>query len=113
MIRLAAMVLLLTPAAAQAHATGRGLVLLLPTGLYITAGVLAVLASVVALTVAPARALRAAFRLRLVWSRAPGGGQTIADGIAVKVPGELTQPIIAEHVGDILLADETALERAV
>ena len=44
---------------------------------------------------------------------APGGGQTIADGIAVKVPGELTQPIIAEHVGDILLADETALERAV
>ncbi len=45
---------------------------------------------------------------------APGdGGQTIADGIAVKVPGELTQPIIAEHVGDILLADETALEKAV
>ena len=44
---------------------------------------------------------------------APGGGQTIADGIAVKVPGELTQPIIAEHVGDILVADETALERAV
>lgn len=44
---------------------------------------------------------------------APGGVQTIADGIAVKVPGELTQPMIAEHVGDILLADETALERAV
>lgn len=44
---------------------------------------------------------------------ASGGGQTIADGIAVKVPGELTQPIIAGHVGDILLADETALERAV
>ncbi len=76
MIRLAAIVLFLTPAAAQAHATGRGLVLLLPTGLYMTAGALAVLASVIVLTVLPARALRATFRPRLLWSRPPGGGET-------------------------------------
>lgn len=44
----------------------------------------------------------------------PGGrGQTIADGIAVKTPGELTRPIIAELCGEILLVDETALECAV
>jgi len=78
MTRLAAILLLLTPAAAQAHATGRGLVLLLPTGLYMTAGVLAVLASVVALTLLPASALRAAFRPRLLWSRALAGGETAA-----------------------------------
>jgi len=50
--------------------------------------------------------------------KAPGssvdktGGQTIAEGIAVKVPGTLTRPIIAEHVSDIFLADEVALEQA-
>lgn len=83
MIRLAAILLLLTPAAAQAHAAGRGLVLLLPTGLYMTAGVLAVLASVVALTLLPARALRAAFRPRLLWPRALGGGETAASLLAL------------------------------
>lgn len=41
-----------------------------------------------------------------------GKGQTIADGIAVKTPGELTKPVIAELVDDILLADEAALEQA-
>ena len=41
-----------------------------------------------------------------------GNGQTIADGIAVKTPGELTKPVIAELVDDILLADEAALEQA-
>jgi len=39
--------------------------------------------------------------------------QTIADGIAVKVPGELTKPVIDDLVSDIVLVDETALEEAV
>ncbi len=41
------------------------------------------------------------------------GGTTIAEGIAVKQPGELTRAIIAETVADILLVAEDALERAV
>jgi len=41
------------------------------------------------------------------------GGQTIAEGIAVKVPGKLTQPVIAELVSTLVLVDETALEMAV
>ncbi len=41
------------------------------------------------------------------------GGQTIAEGIAVKEPGELTQPIVRKHVSEILLAAESAIERAV
>ncbi|MBT7943131.1 MAG: threonine ammonia-lyase [Alphaproteobacteria bacterium] len=41
------------------------------------------------------------------------GGQTIAEGIAVKEPGELTQPVITELVSDIVVVDETALEMAV
>ncbi len=41
------------------------------------------------------------------------GGTTLAEGIAVKEPGALTRPIVAALVDDILLADETALERAV
>jgi len=42
-----------------------------------------------------------------------GGGATIADGIAVKEPGEVTRPIINELVSDILIVDESAMERAV
>ncbi|MFO1076741.1 MAG: threonine ammonia-lyase [Planctomycetota bacterium] len=38
---------------------------------------------------------------------------TLADGIAVKVPGELTSAIIARLVDDILLVGETDLETAV
>jgi threonine dehydratase len=41
------------------------------------------------------------------------GGQTIAEGIAVKSPGALTRAIIERLVADILLVDEEALERAV
>jgi threonine dehydratase len=41
------------------------------------------------------------------------GGQTVADGIAVKAPGELTRPVIEELVSDILLVSEAALEDAV
>ena len=40
-------------------------------------------------------------------------GQTIADGIAVKSPGRLTQAIIQRHVADLLLATEDQLENAV
>ncbi|MBT5416269.1 MAG: threonine ammonia-lyase, partial [Rhodospirillaceae bacterium] len=41
------------------------------------------------------------------------GGQTIAEGIAVKRPGERTRTIIERHVSEILMADESALEQAV
>jgi threonine dehydratase len=41
------------------------------------------------------------------------GGQTIAEGIAVKKPGELTKPIVAQLVEDILLVSERAVEHAV
>ncbi|MCH8925328.1 MAG: threonine ammonia-lyase [Proteobacteria bacterium] len=41
------------------------------------------------------------------------GGQTLADGIAVKNPGALTRPIIEELVADILLVDEGLIETAV
>jgi threonine dehydratase len=41
------------------------------------------------------------------------GGQTIAEGIAVRRPGTLTRPIVEKLVREILLADETAIERAV
>ncbi len=41
------------------------------------------------------------------------GGQTLADGIAVKNPGELTRAIIEELVSDILLVDESQIEVAV
>ncbi|HEX7005822.1 MAG TPA: threonine ammonia-lyase [Alphaproteobacteria bacterium] len=41
------------------------------------------------------------------------GGQTIAEGIAVKTPGELTKAIVAEKVDDILLVGEAAIEHAV
>jgi len=41
------------------------------------------------------------------------GGDTLAEGIAVKAPGEFTSKIIAELVDDIVLVDEEALESAV
>ncbi|ARU16545.1 threonine ammonia-lyase [Croceicoccus marinus] len=41
------------------------------------------------------------------------GGDTLAEGIAVKAPGEITSRVIAELVDDILLVDEAALENAV
>ena len=43
----------------------------------------------------------------------PCGGDTLAEGIAVKAPGAFTSQIIAERVDDILLADEPSLEKAV
>ncbi len=45
---------------------------------------------------------------------APSGNKaTLAEGIAVKEPGELTKPLIAELVSDIILVGEAALESAV
>lgn len=41
------------------------------------------------------------------------GGQSIAEGIAVKRPGELTRPVIATSVEEILLVSEANLERGV
>jgi threonine dehydratase len=41
------------------------------------------------------------------------GGQTIAEGIAVKSPGAITKAIIERLVSDILLVDEDPLEQAV
>jgi threonine dehydratase len=43
----------------------------------------------------------------------PLGGDTLAEGIAVKKPGLVTQAIVAGNVDDIILVDEPALERAV
>lgn len=42
----------------------------------------------------------------------PVGGNTLAEGIAVKQAGTLTQRIIGQSVDDIVLTDERTLERA-
>ncbi|MBM3559152.1 MAG: threonine ammonia-lyase [Alphaproteobacteria bacterium] len=41
------------------------------------------------------------------------GGDTLAEGIAVKTPGVLTLPIVRRLVDDIVLVGETAIEEAV
>src|SRR6185503_7200684 len=41
------------------------------------------------------------------------GGPTLAEGIAVKNVGKLTLPIIRDLVSEIVLVDESHLERAV
>ncbi len=43
----------------------------------------------------------------------PCGGDTLAEGIAVKEPGQFTSQILAAIVDDIVLVDEPALESAV
>jgi threonine dehydratase len=43
----------------------------------------------------------------------PIGGDTLAEGIAVKEPGTLTRSIIADVVDDIMLVSEPEIERAV
>ena len=43
----------------------------------------------------------------------PKGGHTLAEGIAVKNPGEINMEIIRRLVDDVVLVDETALETAV
>ncbi len=43
----------------------------------------------------------------------PAGGQTLAEGIAVKNIGAFTAPLVKAHVADILLVDEAQIEAAV
>ena len=43
----------------------------------------------------------------------PLGGDTLAEGIAVKYPGELTSRILADYANDVVLVPERDLERAV
>ena len=43
---------------------------------------------------------------------ASGGGRTIADGISVKVPGQLTFAIIKELIDDIVLVDDVEITKA-
>ncbi len=43
----------------------------------------------------------------------PVGGATLAEGIAVKNVGKLTEPIVRELVADVVLVEEAHLERAV
>ncbi|WP_333838753.1 threonine ammonia-lyase [Novosphingobium sp.] len=43
----------------------------------------------------------------------PCGGDTLAEGIAVKEPGRFTSAVLAEIVDDVVLVDEAALESAV
>lgn len=43
----------------------------------------------------------------------PSGGDTLAEGIAVKEPGKFTQSVIDRLVDDIVLVDEPQLEEAV
>lgn len=43
----------------------------------------------------------------------PTGGQTVAEGIAVKTPGDLTRKITSDLAEDILLVDEESLEKAI
>ena len=43
----------------------------------------------------------------------PCGGATLAEGIAVKNVGKLTLPVVRDLVSDVVLVDETLIERAV
>jgi threonine dehydratase len=43
----------------------------------------------------------------------PMGGDTLAEGIAVKQPGDLTSRILKDYVNDVMLVSERDLERAV
>jgi threonine dehydratase len=45
--------------------------------------------------------------------RLPLGGDTLAEGIAVKQPGDLTSRILREYANDVVLVSERNLERAV
>ena len=50
---------------------------------------------------------------RVTGSSLPCGGDTLAEGIAVKEPGRFTAAVIQRWVDEILLVDEPALENAV
>jgi threonine dehydratase len=50
---------------------------------------------------------------KLKGAQLPVGGDTLAEGIAVKKPGELTEPLVRRGVDDIMLVSEADIERAV
>ncbi len=50
---------------------------------------------------------------RIRGSDLPMRGDTLAEGIAVKAPGKLTEALVRAHVDDILLVSEPEIERAV
>ena len=58
-------------------------------------------------------ALYPSVQRRLAGLGPASGGDTIAEGIAVKEPGSLTLPLIREHVAEVLLVSEAAIEAAV
>lgn len=58
-------------------------------------------------------ASHAGFASRRLGLPAPAGGQTLAEGIAVKSPGALTTRILDRVVDEVVVVDEPALERAV
>ena len=58
-------------------------------------------------------AMYPSFTSRMRGLRAAAGGQTIAEGIAVKEVGDLTYAIARPLVEDVVLVEEAALERAV
>lgn len=43
----------------------------------------------------------------------PGGFDTLADGIAVKTPGDVTLPLIRRYVDDVVVVSEDGTERAI
>ena len=57
-------------------------------------------------------------RFPTVWNALHGGQRecaqaTVADGIAVQSPGGLTLPLLHQHLRDVLLVDEDAIEQAI
>jgi threonine dehydratase len=50
---------------------------------------------------------------KLKSAQLPVGGDTLAEGIAVKQPGRLTEPILRALLDDIMLVSEAEIERAV
>ncbi|HEY2182858.1 MAG TPA: threonine ammonia-lyase [Gaiellaceae bacterium] len=62
------------------------------------------------------RAVRPGLRLvgvQAAGTRPGGSGYTIADGIAVKEPGELTMSILADTLDDIVVVDDEQLAEAI
>ncbi|MBO6782315.1 MAG: threonine ammonia-lyase [Alphaproteobacteria bacterium] len=55
----------------------------------------------------------ATMRAALGGPASKGTGATLAEGIAVKTPGDLTIPLVREFVDDIIAVDEAAVENAV
>ena len=52
-------------------------------------------------------------KLAVAGNKIECGGETLAEGIAVKKPGGVTKPVVAELVDDIILVTERQLEWAV